>query len=177
MEKQKEKPVKIHMSPALILIDVQNQYMQYMAEKSSKSTCDTINGALGSFRHFKFPIICVYHTDPQWGPLPDTDAFQFDPIFNVKPDDHKIIKNFPNAFKKTNLDKYLKEKGCNTLFLCGLSAVGCVLATYQSAIDLDYYPFMIKNGIMSHDSSFTKFIENSMESVTYNTMNYMLASV
>ena len=44
MSKLENRP-EIH--PALIIIDVQNQYMQYMAEKNSKITIDTINGAIG----------------------------------------------------------------------------------------------------------------------------------
>ena len=43
----------------------------------------------------------------------------------------------------------LKEKGSNTLFLCGLSAVGCVLATKTGAQNNDYKAFIVKDAIMS----------------------------
>ena len=176
MNKLENRSEKKQIHPALILIDVQNQYLPYMAEKSSKLTFDTINGAIALFRQYDYPVIRVYHTDPQFGPSPDTDEFQFDPAFHVEPSDPKFVKNFPNAFKKTDLDKFLREKECDTLFLCGLSAVGCVLATYYSAFDLDYNVFMLKNGIMSHNSSFTKFAEDAMETVSYNTLNFILTS-
>lgn len=176
MDKQENRLEKNQIHPALLLIDVQNQYMQYMAEKNSMLTFDTINWAIALFRQCDYPVISIYHTDPKMGPSPDSDAFKFDPAFQVESDDPKFIKNYPNAFKKTDLDKFLREKGCNTLFLCGLSAVGCVLATYYSAFDLEYNVFMLKNGIMSHDSSFTKFVEDAMESVSIYTLNFILMS-
>ena len=173
MSKLENRP-EIH--PALIIIDVQNQYMQYMAEKNSKITIDTINGAIALFRQHDYPVIRVYNTDPNFGPSPDSDEFQFDPAFQVEPGDAKFVKNYPNAFKKTDLDKFLREINCDTLFLCGLSAVGCVLATYYGAFDLDYNVFLLKNGIMSHNSNFTKFVEDAMECISYYTMNFILTS-
>ncbi|MBN1907222.1 MAG: isochorismatase family protein [Deltaproteobacteria bacterium] len=70
----------------------------------------------------------------------------------------------------------MQGKECNTLFICGLSAVGCVLATYYGAFDLDYNVFMVKDGIMSHNSSYTKFVEDAMESVSYYTLKFILMS-
>ena len=177
MEQHENNTGKKQVKPALILIDVQNVYLQYMAEKGSKLVYDTINGVIALFRHYNFPVISVYHSDPQRGPSTDTDEFKFDPGFDVKPDDPKFIKNFPNAFKQTDLDKFLGEKGCNTLFLCGLSAVGCVLATYHGAMDLGYNVFMIQNGLLSHNVSFTKFVEDAMESVSYSTLNFILKAI
>ena len=147
-----------------------------MAEKDSKLTYATINGAIALFRQYNCPVIRVYHTDPQWGPSPDTNEFEFDPAINIEPNDQQIIKNFPSAFKKTDLDQYLRDRKCNTLFLCGLSAVGCVLATYHSAIDLDYNVFMLKDGLMSQNFDYTDFVEDAMESVSYYTLKFILES-
>jgi nicotinamidase-related amidase len=33
----------------------------------------------------------------------------------IQSGDTRIVKNYPSAFKKTDLDKMLREKGCNTL--------------------------------------------------------------
>lgn len=169
-------PEKKQVRPALIVIDIQNQYLPYMAEKDSKLTYATINGAIALFRQYNCPVIRVYHTDPQWGPSPDTNEFEFDPAINIEPNDQQIIKNFPSAFKKTDLDQYLRDRKCNTLFLCGLSAVGCVLATYHSAIDLDYNVFMLKDGLMSQNFDYTDFVEDAMESVSYYTLKFILES-
>ena len=44
-----------------------------------------------------------------------------------------MIKTHLNTFNGTGLDTLLKEKGCDTVMIIGLSAVHCVLATYFGA--------------------------------------------
>ena len=84
------------------------------------------------------------------------------------------IKTYGDGFNKTELDKVLKEKGCNTVFLCGLSAVGCVLATWIGAQDHDYNAYMIKNAIMSHNSVYTKQVEDMFDAVSYDIVKLLL---
>ena len=168
--KAEKKPLK----PVLLVIDTQNQYLPYMAEQDKKFALEMINETIGLFRKYGFPVIRVYHTTPEYGPKPDTEAFEFPSSIKIKPEDHKIIKNYPSAFKNTELDKLLHEMDCNTLYLCGLSAVGCVLATYYSALDLDYNVFMVRNALLSHNSTYTKFIEEIFDTVSYKTIKVML---
>ena len=59
----------------------------------------------------------------------------------------------------------LQEKGVNTVFMCGLSAVGCVLATWIGAQNNDYKAFMIKDALLSHDSDYTNAIEAMFDAV------------
>jgi len=133
-----------------------------------------INAAIELFRENGFPIIRVYHIDPKEGPPPGTEAFEFPETVKIKPDDPKIIKNYPSAFKKTDLEKFLRENEYNTVFLCGLSAVGCVMATYWGANDLDLNAFMIKDALISHNSTYTDFVEDICETVTYTALKLML---
>lgn len=70
-----------------------------------------------------------------------------------------------------------RERGCKTLFLCGLSAVGCVLATYHGAMDLDFNAFMIKDALMSHNSSYTDFVEDIFNAVGMQAIALMLENV
>jgi isochorismate hydrolase len=81
----------------------------------------------------------------------------------IKDEDAKVIKTYGDGFNKTDLDKIIKEKGSNTLFLCGLSAVGCVLATFIGAQNHDYRAYMVKNAVMSHNSDYTKNIEDMFD--------------
>jgi nicotinamidase-related amidase len=129
-----------------------------MDEKDKKVGMEHINWAINLFRDNGFPVIRVYHTEPGEGPAPGTEAFEFPKTVAIRDDDPKIVKNYGSAFKKTDLDKVLREKGVNTVFLVGLSAVGCVLATYFSADDLDYNVFMVKHALISHDAALTKSI-------------------
>lgn len=173
-EKAVNAPEKEQIKPALLVIDIQNLYLPYMSEDDKKLGMEYINWAIWLFRTHNLPIIRVYHTSPEYGPKPGTEPFEFPKSVNIKDTDTQVIKNFPNAFKKTDLDKILKEKGCNTLFLCGLSSVGCVLATYEGGLDRDYKVFMIKGAIMSDNSTFTDMIEDICESVSFETLTFML---
>ncbi|MBP1665900.1 MAG: Isochorismatase family, partial [Bacteroidetes bacterium] len=70
-----------------------------------------------------------------------------------------------DGFNKTDLNKVLQEKGVNTVFMCGLSAVGCVLATWIGAQNNDYKAFMIKDALLSHDADYTNTIEAMFDAV------------
>lgn len=167
-------PPPKQMKPVLLVIDVQNDFLPMMAEADRKTAPMTINAAIWYFRQRGFPVVRIYHTDPQWGPAIDSEGFQFAPDIAVRDEDVRVIKNFPSAFKKTDLAKILDEKGCNTVFLCGLSATGCVLATYHGAIDRDYDAFMIKGGLISPNAAETAVIEDISETVTFEGLRAML---
>ncbi len=161
------------MKPALLVIDIQNSFLEYMSDEK-KLAMEMINAAIYTFRQMKLPIIRVYHTNPGWGPAPGTEAFEYPKSVAILDEDPKVIKNYPSAFIKTDLDKILKEKGCNTLFLCGLSATGCVLATYHGGLEREYKPFMIKEAIISNNAQYTNVIKDICTSVDFDTMTLML---
>jgi nicotinamidase-related amidase len=160
--------------PALVIIDIQNQFLPMVPEQEKGMALYFINEYISLFREKGLPVIRVYHTSPDWGPHPDSLGFQYPESIRILPDDPMIIKNFPSSFKKTDLDKMLKEMNCNTVFLCGLSAVACVISTYFSAKDLDYNAFLLKNAIMSHNSTYTQNIEIMFEAVGYDAVEYIL---
>ncbi|MDD5564940.1 MAG: isochorismatase family protein [Thermoanaerobaculaceae bacterium] len=153
-----EKPAPPKMRPALVVVDVQNAWLPAMDPKDVKVAIEHINWAIKLFRDNGFPVIRVYHTDPKEGPLPGSEGFAFPKNVAVTDADAMVVKNYSSAFKKTDLDKVLKEKGVNTVFLVGLSAVGCVMATYYGADDLDYRPLMVKHALISHDAALTKSV-------------------
>jgi nicotinamidase-related amidase len=170
---EEKKPAK-KIKPALLVIDIQNAFLPYMSEEDKGIGMYMINAAIDLFRENGFPIVRVYHTDPKEGPPQGSDAFAFPETVNIKDDDPMIVKNYPNAFKKTELETWLRDKGYNTVFLCGLSAVGCVMATYWSAYDLDFNVFMVKDALISHNSTYTDFVEDICESVTYTALKLLL---
>ncbi len=144
--------------PALVVIDIQNEYIPLMSQADVKAGLSAINEWIDLFHNTGLPVIRVYHTDPDYGPKQGTKGFEFPETTTIKPDDPMIVKNYPSAFKKTDLEKILKEKGINTLFLCGLSSTGCVLATYHGALALDYDVFMVDGALIGPDSDLTKAV-------------------
>ncbi len=169
-----EPQAQTSMKPALLVIDIQNEYLKYMSEEDKESALRLINGAIWLFRQHGHPIIRVYHSDPTYGPKPGNENFEFPSSVIIKDDDPMIVKNYPSAFKNTELEELLRAKECNTLFLCGLSAVGCVLATYYGAMERDYDVFMIKNALMSHKAQYTDFVEDVFDTVNWKTLQFML---
>ncbi len=170
LSQEQKTPVK----PALLVIDIQNAYLSGMAQKEKDIAMLNINYYIQFFRNHGYPVIRIYHYSKQFGPEQGTEQFEYPSSVLIKADDPKIIKTYPDGFNKTDLNKVLKEKGCNTLFLCGLSAVGCVLATWIGAQDYDYKAFLIKDAIMSHDEVYTKNIEAMFDAVGPDVVSIIL---
>jgi nicotinamidase-related amidase len=145
---------------ALLVIDIQNEYLPTMDQKDVKPGMETINTAIDMFRKYGCPVIRVYHSEIGQGPMPGSEAFEFPKTVPVGTGDPQIIKNYPSAFTKTSLDSLLKAEGCNSVYLCGLSAVGCALATYFGAMDRGYETYMIREALISHNADYTNVIRN-----------------
>jgi nicotinamidase-related amidase len=167
MQKNKSKP-------ALLVIDIQNTYLKHIPDKDKEAALNKINSYIQIFRDYGYPIIRIYHYSKEHGPQQESKDFEYPDSVLIKPDDSKIIKTYPDGFNKTDLDKVIKEKGCNTLFLCGLSAVGCVLATWIGAFNYDYKAFLIKGAIMSHNKDYTNNIEVMFDAVGYDVIQLIL---
>jgi nicotinamidase-related amidase len=169
-----EEREKIEVKPVLLVIDVQNAWMPMMAEKDKMSAPHNINKAIALFREFGQPVIRVYHTDPERGPEPGTQAFEFPDSIEVMDSDPIVIKNHPSSFLKTDLEKMLREDGQNTVFLCGLSATGCVLATYFGGSEGDFMAFMVKDALLSSNAEYTDMVEDICYSVSLEELRKLL---
>jgi nicotinamidase-related amidase len=171
---QEQKEQKTQIKPALLVIDIQNAYLNMVPEREKIMAMANINSYIELFRSHGYPIIRVYHFSKEYGPQQGTEQFEFPASVLIKPDDARVIKTYPDGFNKTELDKVIREKGSNTLFLCGLSAVGCVLATWIGAQNYDYKAFLIKDAIMSHNSDYTNNIEDMFDAVSYDVIKLIL---
>lgn len=160
--------------PALLVIDIQNVYLQYIPDENKEAAMVRINYYIELFRKYGCPIINIYHYSEERGPEQGSEEFEFPDSVLIKPGDPKVIKTYPDAFNKTDLDKVIREKGCNTLFLCGLSAVGCVLASWLGAFNHDYKAFLIKDAIMSHNKDYTTNVEVMFEAVGHDVIQLIL---
>lgn len=169
-----QKQTKDQIKPALVIIDIQNVYLRMVPEREKEVGLYYINGLIELFRSNGYPIIRIYHHDIQSGPEPGSEEFEFPTTVLINENDAKVIKTYGDGFNKTDLDKILKEKGCNTLFLCGLSSVGCVLATWIGAQNHDYRAFMVKDAIMSHNSDYTNQIEDMFDAIGYGVVKLIV---
>jgi nicotinamidase-related amidase len=167
-EKPKE-PIK----PALLVIDIQNAFLPRMSA-DKEMAMEYINALIDLFRKYGYPVIRIYHTSEEYGVTPGTEGFEYPGTVKILPTDPKVLKTYGDGFNKTDLDKVIKATGSNTLFLCGLSATGCVLATWIGAQDYDYRAFMVKSAIISPDAGYTKNVEQMFDAVTYDMVQLIV---
>src|SRR4030042_6277142 len=165
---------KTQVKPALLIIDIQNAFLNMVPEREKEVALYNINIYIELFRSYGFQVIRIYHFSEEYGPQQDTDQFEFPASVLIKSEDPKVIKTYADGFNKTDLDQVIKENGSNTLFLCGLSAVGCVLATWIGAQDQDYKAFMVKDAIMSHNSDYTNNVEDMFDALSYDVVKLIL---
>jgi len=131
------------MKTALLIIDVQNDYFPNgkMELNNSINASLKIKDLIIHFRNKSIPIIHIQHISIRPGStffLPGTFGLEFHE--NVKPKDHEkiIIKNFPNSFRNTELDDYLKEQNISKLVIVGMMTQMCIDTTVRAAFDLGY---------------------------------------
>jgi nicotinamidase-related amidase len=165
---------KRSIKPALLVIDVQNKFMATISDRDKELATFFINILIDLFRKHSFPIIRIYHQNKENGPRPGTEEFEYPASVLIKPEDTQIVKSYSDSFNKTNLREVLMENDTNTVFLCGLSAVGCVISSFVGAHNNDYRAFIIKDAIMSHNTDYTRNIEVMFDAISYDAIKLIL---
>ncbi len=164
------------MKPALLVIDIQKAWLDETPalRESVEKRIDVMNGAIRWFREKGLPLIVIYHEAKDRGVLPGTPGFEFIPAIQIRHEDTKLTKTYPNSFNKTGLDSMLRKLGCDAVVIVGLSASGCALATFFGAIDHDINPFMVKGGVASHSEDHVRFAEDLSEAIGLDGFDCML---
>ncbi len=165
------------MKPALIVLDIQNIWLEQKPElkRSIDSRMGTINGAIAWFRRAKLPVIVVSHEDREMGVVPGTRDFETYSGVAVEKGDHRITKQYPNSFGKTELEALLRKLGCDTVVITGLSASECVLGTYFGAWDWNIHPYLLKGGVASHNEDHVRAAEDICQTITLEALEKAIA--
>ncbi len=136
------------MKTALLIIDVQNDYFTNgrMELNNSFDASVKIKELIDSFRKKLMPVVHVQHISTKPGAtffLPDTPGVEFHE--NVKPvtGEKVVIKNYPNSFRNTDLDDYLKANNISKLVITGMMTHMCVDTTVRAAFDLGYDCYVV----------------------------------
>jgi len=164
------------MKPALFVQDIQNVWLyepdsNQDLRKSVETRLDVINEAIAWFRKRKLPIIVGYTVDETQGLLPGTDSFEVPRSVKVRKTDLKVTKRHANAFGNPELGAILQREGCDALVIVGLSASGCVLATYFSALDWEVRPYIIRGGVASHNEEHVRFAEEICDTLNVKALD------
>jgi nicotinamidase-related amidase len=164
------------MKPALLVIDVQNEFfnINQACSDSLKAAIQYINAAIGLFRKKNLPIVIIQHKSEEENLVPGKHGFDMPESVKLEPGDTRIIKTYGNSFTKTGLAEKLREWGVDTVILTGFCAEFCVLSTYKGAQDYDFTPIMLKGSLASDNAEHIRFVEEITETITFGALKALL---
>ena len=164
------------MKPALLVIDVQNEFfnISQACSDSLKSAIQYINAAIDLFRKKNLQIIAIQHKSEEENLVPGKKGFDVPESLKLAPQDTRIVKTYGNSFNKTGLTEKLKELGIDTVIVTGFCAEFCVLSTYRGAQDLDITPIILKGAIASDNAEHIRFVEEITETISFGALKTML---
>jgi nicotinamidase-related amidase len=148
----------------LLLIDIQNDYFPGGANplEGSLEASQRASILLEFFRKNTLPIVHIRHVAIQPGAtffLPDTPGVEIHENVRPKIGELTIHKNFPNAFRNTNLLKHLRQNQIEHLVVCGMMTHMCVDATVRAAVDQSF------SCMVAEDACATKKLEYQGETI------------
>jgi nicotinamidase-related amidase len=164
------------MKPALLVIDVQNDFfnLNQACSDSLKSAIEYINAAIDLFRKKNLPIVVVQHKNEEQGLVPGKPGFDVPESVKLEPQDLRIVKTYGNSFTKTGLAEKLGQLGVDTVIVTGFCAEFCVLSTYRGALDLDFIPIILKGSLASDNSEHIRFVEEITETISCGALKALL---
>ena len=128
---------------ALVIIDIQNDYFMggNMPLVGSDEAVLNAKLVLEQFRNAGLPVIHIQHVSDRPGAtffVPGTRGVEIHSEVAPLNNEKIIVKHFPNSFRETELQDYLKELGISDLVICGMMTSMCVDATTRAAKDFGY---------------------------------------
>ncbi|MGH1537059.1 MAG: cysteine hydrolase family protein [Gammaproteobacteria bacterium] len=147
------------MKPALLLVDIQNDYFPggSMELVNIDQVSSNARLLLDKFRDQNFETFHIQHTfkDKSAGFfIPNTEGSEIHGSVDPLPSEMVIHKNFPNSFRETNLLAQLKEKKITDLVICGAMSHMCIEATTRAAADYGFKCVVVQDACATRDVEF-----------------------
>jgi nicotinamidase-related amidase len=150
----KGKPMHLPANAALILIDVQQGFLDSRwGRRNQPGAEDRIAALLAAWRAAHQPVIHVRHASRS-----ATGAFRAGtPGFAFKPQalpldgETVITKEVNSGFIGTDLERRLREGGIDTVVLCGLTTDHCVSTTARMAGNLGFTTVVVDDACATHE--------------------------
>jgi nicotinamidase-related amidase len=137
------------MKIGFLIIDMQNIFLHDQMEKLNVGeACEYINYVSGLLRSKDHVVI---HIQDMEGSTEDADLQARDviPEITVDPQDIRVVKEYSNAFWKTDLEQVLHQHGVEFLIIAGFAAEHCVTFTLNGAMERDFPAAILQRGIVS----------------------------
>ncbi|MED1408765.1 MULTISPECIES: cysteine hydrolase family protein [Bacillus] len=134
---------------ALIIIDVQEAFnLPYWGMRNTLFAEDNMRSLLEEWRRKELPVIHIQHVNKENVESmlhPDAKTVRFKE--EVRPILGEIIiqKSVNSAFIGTNLEEQLREKGCKSVVIVGLTTNHCVETTTRMAGNLGFSTYLVSD--------------------------------
>jgi nicotinamidase-related amidase len=140
---------------ALLVIDVQQglcegEYKAFQIEQ----VIARINALADRARGENAPVIFIQHESKVGLLRHGSDAWQLAAGLVVKPQDVVLPKTTPDSFLRTDLARFLAERGVESLVVCGLQSEFCVDTTTRRALALGYPVVLVVDGHSTLDGEY-----------------------
>jgi len=162
--------------PALIIVDIQNDYFPggRMPLVEIDRAAENAARLLDHFRNAGQPTFHIQHTwEDASAPffVAGTPGAAIHDSVSPKPGEPVIVKHFPNSFRESSLLDELRRVGAKDLTICGAMSHMCIDATTRAAADLGF------NCTVAHDACATRDVEFEGKTVAANDVHaaYMSA--
>ena len=164
---RRESPIQPQPSDALILIDVQNDFLPggNLGVSHGDEVVPVLNRYAEMFHAWKLPVFATRDWHPpnhcsfkaQGGPWPphcvaDSPGAAFATALHLPPETiviskaERVEQDAYSGFEGTDLDARLKRAGVQRVFVGGLATDYCVLNTVRDARKLGYAVFVLTDG-------------------------------
>nr|WP_295884212.1 cysteine hydrolase family protein [uncultured Devosia sp.] len=143
---------------AIVVVDLQNDYLTSGSwpligiDAAVKMAAEVIKDA----RSKKVPVIHVRHESPAGEPFFVAGSPGAEIISAVAPIDGEqvVAKNYPNAFRDTNLKARLDALGVEDVVIVGAMTHMCIDATARAAADHGYNVTIVEDATATRDAEF-----------------------
>jgi nicotinamidase-related amidase len=144
---------------ALVIIDIQNDYFAggAMQLEGAQTAAQNASRVLHAIRERGGQVIHVRHTSIRPGAtffLPGSKGAEIHPAVAPLGGEAVVEKNFPNAFRDTNLEKQLRGLGVRQLVVAGMMTHMCVDASVRHAVDLGFKVTLLGDACATRAQSF-----------------------
>ncbi|WP_034048571.1 cysteine hydrolase family protein [Pseudomonas aeruginosa] len=144
---------------AVVVVDLQNEYLPTgkLALVGVEQAVANAARIIGAARNHGDLVVHIRHEFVTPGVpffVPGTEGVEIIEAVAPKDGEPVILKNYPNSFLKTDLQKVLADNGIQKLTVIGAMSHMCIDATTRAASDLGYEVTVVDDACATRDLEF-----------------------